>query len=299
VPDPAAVMTSGGEASPDGETLAVPQADGTVTLRDRRTGSPWSVLPTSQTGPIDAAWSPTGTVLATVSGADRAIVLWDVSDLHHPAELHRIINGRVLDYNFRTAGFSPDGRVVAVNDYPKSGRVTFLDVASGRVLRRVALGGQIGGLVYSPDGETIATIRYVEGTLLLLDAATGRIRATRDVTGWPLGADFVHGGRRIATLSPPHVGSLEGPIAIELWDATTLEPFGEPVTLAADGGLLSGASPDGMQFVIGTHAGYGVLLDLNPRHWEQIACRIAGRNLTRAEWDQYLPGREYRLTCVR
>ena len=31
--------------------------------------------------------------------------------------------------------------------------------------------------------------------------------------------------------------------------------------------------------------------------WLQTACDIAGRDLTRAEWDRYLPGREYRATC--
>jgi WD40 repeat protein len=31
--------------------------------------------------------------------------------------------------------------------------------------------------------------------------------------------------------------------------------------------------------------------------WLRAACDIAGRDLTRAEWERYLPGREYRATC--
>jgi hypothetical protein len=31
--------------------------------------------------------------------------------------------------------------------------------------------------------------------------------------------------------------------------------------------------------------------------WEQFACRVAGRNLTRAEWHDVLPNRAYRPTC--
>jgi hypothetical protein len=31
--------------------------------------------------------------------------------------------------------------------------------------------------------------------------------------------------------------------------------------------------------------------------WVQRACRIAGRNLTRAEWRRYFPDRPYELTC--
>ncbi len=33
------------------------------------------------------------------------------------------------------------------------------------------------------------------------------------------------------------------------------------------------------------------------RTWEQFACRIAGRELTRAEWSGLLPGRPYRRFC--
>ena len=284
--------------SPDGSTVAVPsEADGTVSLWDRRTGRRQSVLRTGQTGQISTAWSPGGSsVLATV--AEGAIVLWDVSDPRRPTEQQRLDKGEVLTFDARQPTFSPDGRVVAVNDYPKRGRVTFVDVARGRVLRRRALGGQIGALVYSPDGKTILAMRYTEGRLLLLDAATGRIRATRRVTGWPRGWEFVHGGRRIAIQSIPSSVSL-GPTALELWDATTLESVGERVTVAgvAGNGGPGGASPDGTKFVTGTKSGDVVLWDLDPERWETLACRIAGRNLTRAEWNQYLPGRDYHRTC--
>jgi hypothetical protein len=31
--------------------------------------------------------------------------------------------------------------------------------------------------------------------------------------------------------------------------------------------------------------------------WEQHACTVAGRNLTRAEWTRYLPGQPYTRVC--
>ena len=37
--------------------------------------------------------------------------------------------------------------------------------------------------------------------------------------------------------------------------------------------------------------------DVDPAHWDAMACRIAGRNLTHAEWNQYIPGRPYQTTC--
>jgi len=38
--------------------------------------------------------------------------------------------------------------------------------------------------------------------------------------------------------------------------------------------------------------------DADTRGWLQAACATAGRDLTRAEWDRYLPGREWQPTCT-
>jgi DNA-binding SARP family transcriptional activator/WD40 repeat protein len=284
--------------SPDGSTVAVPHADGTVSLWDRRAGRQQSVLPAGQIGPIAVAWSPDGSVVATVSGFDRALVLWDVSDSRDPRERHRVTTGDVVNHPFRFPTFSADGRVVAVNDYPELGHITFVDVARGRVLRTRTPGGQIGPLLRSPDGNAMATIRYMDGTLLLLDAATGGVRATRRVAGHPGQWAFVHGGRRVAIVSTPSTDSA-GPASLELWDATTLETVGERVTLAVDGyGAGEGdANANGTKLLTATADSDAILWDLDPTHWEKVACRIAGRNLTRAEWNQYLPGRAYHRTC--
>ena len=38
--------------------------------------------------------------------------------------------------------------------------------------------------------------------------------------------------------------------------------------------------------------------DLDPRSWAKIACTAAGRNLTRDEWNIYMPvDAAYRATC--
>jgi hypothetical protein len=41
----------------------------------------------------------------------------------------------------------------------------------------------------------------------------------------------------------------------------------------------------------------GLRYSLDPVDWLREACTVAGRDLTREEWDRYLPGREYRATC--
>jgi hypothetical protein len=36
---------------------------------------------------------------------------------------------------------------------------------------------------------------------------------------------------------------------------------------------------------------------MDPAVWLREACAVAGRDLTRAEWDRYVPGREWQPTC--
>jgi DNA-binding SARP family transcriptional activator/WD40 repeat protein len=287
--------------SPDDSTVAVLEADGIVSLWDSRTGTRLSGLASGLAGDLIARWSPDGSALAITSADDQYLALWDVSHRRRPEELHRVRYAEPLGLlRFRGPTFSPDGRVVAVNDAPRVGWVTFVDVARGEVLRKQELGGQVGGpLVYSPDGEAIVTIRFVQQqSIVVLDAATGKIRAERPFTNSATGWAFVHGGRRVATQRVPSLSSELGPTKLELWDATTLEPFGKPVTIDGRAGNLGGANRDGSKLVLGTTRGSALLLDLDPRHWQAWACRIAGRNLTRAEWDQYLPGRDYHRTCA-
>jgi hypothetical protein len=40
-----------------------------------------------------------------------------------------------------------------------------------------------------------------------------------------------------------------------------------------------------------------LLWDVDPASWRTRACAVAGRELTRQEWHQFLPGRPYRATC--
>jgi hypothetical protein len=54
-------------------------------------------------------------------------------------------------------------------------------------------------------------------------------------------------------------------------------------------------APDG-DLVI-TYLADAVKWPMDPRAWERFACRVAGRDLTPAEWSDLLPDRDYRRTC--
>jgi hypothetical protein len=52
-----------------------------------------------------------------------------------------------------------------------------------------------------------------------------------------------------------------------------------------------------MELAVDTEQGI-VVWDLDPDHWVEAACDLAGRNLTQAEWDQHIGDlAPYRTTC--
>ena len=83
---------------------------------------------------------------------------------------------------------------------------------------------------------------------------------------------------------------------LRFYDIPTRTPLGDPVetgekdssaALRADGLLAAAATRDGI-----------VTWDLDPAHWRDAACRLAGRNLTHDEWDRYIGDlAPYAATC--
>lgn len=74
-----------------------------------------------------------------------------------------------------------------------------------------------------------------------------------------------------------------------LYDTATGSRIGEP--FGADGqNVAPGAlRPDGLEMALSTAEGV-VVWDLDPEHQFEFACRVAGRDLTEAEWRTYLSG---------
>jgi hypothetical protein len=56
-------------------------------------------------------------------------------------------------------------------------------------------------------------------------------------------------------------------------------------------------TPDGTHLLAGYETGDAYLWDIRPASLIRHACRTAGRRLTRAEWQELLPGRDYDPAC--
>src|SRR4029453_16890653 len=160
---------------------------------------------------------------------------------------------------FSTA-FSPDSDRFATGT--ESGRVIQWNTADRRKIEPPLEGdvGAIAGVAYSPDGKLLATTRLGFSTTQLWRAGNGAQFA----------GTFV-GGRT---------------------------PFTEQ-TFNIDHPLASrpAFSPSGDRLVTPGFEHATVSWTLNPKEWRRAACAIAGRNLTKAEWNQFLPGHTPRELC--
>jgi len=82
-----------------------------------------------------------------------------------------------------------------------------------------------------------------------------------------------------------------------LIDITTGKLIGAPLPGDGAGGWGT-FFPNGKRIVVALWSGHGVVWNVDPLAWEAQACRIADRDLTPAEWRDFLPGRHARRICA-
>ena len=184
--------------------------------------------------------------------------------------------------------FGPDGRTLAVGGY---GVIYLWDVADHELIDPplISHGYTVRTMRFSPDGKTLA-VGQDAGILSFWDVMSHKQVGTQiDVTSGGLTAlSFNPDGKTLA------LGSSDGSLLV--WDAITRQPLGP----------LSGHkkevedlwfNPDGKSLLSGSQDGTFFLWDLAITSWQARACRIAGRNFSLQEWQQFIGTRTYRKTC--
>jgi WD40 repeat protein len=217
-----------------------------------------------------------------------------VADLHGDLRLLDLKTGRVLqppslDGSPLHLSFSPDGKLLAVGLGERT------ELRDGRSLRVVASlqgsatrGGEGAWVRFSPDGRLLAVAAF-DGYTQLWDVATRR-RAGAPLTGHEGGvatAEFSPDGRMLAT------SGLDGTVI--LWDLRSRRSLG---TLPGALGFTAARfSRDARRLFVLRETGLALRWEVTPDAWSQHACRVAGRDLTRAEWADLVPDEDYRRVC--
>jgi WD40 repeat protein len=185
--------------------------------------------------------------------------------------------------------FSRDGHRVAASLL--TGGVRVYDPFGGQLVRTLSDPGDVGvSLAFGPKG--ILAEGTLGGTVELWSPVTGRRVAQ------PLLADsvaitsvaFDQTGRRFAT-----AGSGDG--TIKVWFTAGLQQEGP--RLGADPDATSAAvfEPRDKVLLVADDRGGVFTWPSSLVAWQQDACALAGRNLTRAEWTQFVGGPRYTSVC--
>jgi WD40 repeat protein/class 3 adenylate cyclase len=284
--------------SPGGDTLAVGTEVPALSLVDVATGKVTHFAAGHAYGWVDAlTWSRDGRLLVT-AGDDGTVRMWDPAtgaqkDLVQVYPAERVRQDHIW-LSFAT--LSGDGKRLAVTQ--SDGVVTIWDVPGHRLLHRMQADIWLANSVqFRADGRIVATTGQQSGDVVLWDVETGkRIGEPLDAhAGFALDAQFTNSGTLLVS------GGTDG--IVRLWDGQSGHPFGTPLRGTAQG-LASGwvgiaLSGDGNTLIeVYLAAGNAVTWTLDPAAWSERACVIAGRNLTEAEWAEFLPGRPYAPACV-
>jgi len=240
------------------------------------------------------AFSPDGHTLANGDGGYGAL-LWDL----------RTGVGTKLPQGDRryvlSLAYNRDGtRLATVDGGDPSGKPSHAELwdVSRRPARRLATWnadnarGWATSVAFSPNGEVLAT--GSSGVITLRDARTGRpLRTLQIPDGYNGVIAFSPDGKKIALLAP---------VGAEVWDIATGTQVGTGLPGASPQANNPGGpgnlrfTPDG-QLVVVSPNGLATIWNVHPAAWNAAACRIAGRELTRAEWSRFVGTQPYAPVC--
>jgi DNA-binding SARP family transcriptional activator/outer membrane protein assembly factor BamB len=223
-------------------------------------------------------------------GSDGRCEVWSV-DIATQRHVGPVIDVGPCGGRARDLVASADGSRVAYSARggPSGDATTLYD---GRTGERLA--GPVVGLRHTDIGR--------DGTLYGGDETGGVARYDLD-TLEPL-ATFPQARGSIEALEVSDDGRLlfvgSANQTVSIYDVATRTRLGDPIDtgrIVVDGFGGPVLRPDGNAFAVNGRDGLAIW-NIEPDHLAEAACRFAGRNLTRAEWDAFLSDvGPYRATC--
>lgn len=267
----------------------------------------------SPDGKIFASSDQDGTIILTNTATQTQIgsplIGHDVSqyDVPDPSGVH---NRGVPNY-VKALAFSPDGAILISGGNDTT--IRLWDVNTGKQIGEPLLGhtNLVNSVAFSPDGKILASSGEDEVILLwdiesktqIGDPLKGHMSPIKEVVFSKNGMMLISAGQ-------------DG--SIRLWDVESHQPIGQPITgsnarqlfvdlphinplLGYSGHIGSiydiALSPDGTKLISVDGDDNIKIWELDVNIWVERSCIRAGRNMSRDEWNLYLPFEPYRKTC--
>jgi WD40 repeat protein len=229
--------------------------------------------------------NPDGT-LAVIDRDSSVVDLWNVDTNELVASTTLADVG--IDGHFDSfLQFSPDGSSV---DFIASGYAVRLSVPALELVSKVESGRAQCSEAHMPQSGYLVSMDGA-GRVTQFDLTAGKVAATgvsRDSSSI-CGVGVSQDGSMLAA----HQSFTQH---LSLFDGATMKPVGTPIPIGER--WMTPAFRDRTHIVERAASGGLAMYDLNPDHWQEYVCAQVGRNLTAAEWTEYLGADEpYRATC--
>ncbi len=292
--DTASFFGSSVAVSPDKTLVSVTTAFG-ATVLDARTREIVARVRVPDTVVSDSNWLPDGSALILgTSTLDKNGFVDGGGALQVVAAeswtLDRTIplpsgEAQVLEW-------SPDGSVLAVGAVGDTSVFLYDDQLHELHTIDLGDGGDTFDLSFSPDGRLLAAGR-TDGTISVIDRVKWRPRhePARVHAEAVLDVEWLPDGNTVVTAGKDELVSLYD-VERDLVRSRALPASVHP----GDGFTFLLPSPTG-SVVVFNEGEVGHRYPLDAEGWLARACDVAGRDLTQAEWDRYLPGTPYRPVC--
>jgi WD40 repeat protein/class 3 adenylate cyclase len=205
----------------------------------------------------------------------------------------RLVGGKPMSLHAygNAVAVSRDGSMVAVAT--DDARVLVVDARTGRLERTIRPQRgpvSVTTVAFSPDG-TLASGSWA-GIVNLWDPKTGReLGHPTLVAQAPVSAiAFAPDGKMFATS-----GGSSG--HTKVWVTSTLQQLGDDFPGGEGSWGNVGYTPDGRYLLSAYADGSAYRWPVTVDAWADQACRVAGRNFTREEWQRFVAGRSYAQVC--
>jgi len=246
------------------------------------------------------AFSPDGRLLAasdksegttvghTLASPVAAMVVWDAATATLKAPPADLGAGNGVD-GTDVVAFSRDGKLLAATLL--AGGIRVFDPSTGQPVQTLA-----------DPGVDSVSLAFGAGTTLAAGTQGGAVEMWNATTGSRLGqplladTDSITGvafdqtGQRFVT-----TGQEDG--TIKLWFTAGRQPEGPRLVSDPDATSAAAFEPGGRGLLVVDDRGRAFTWPTALATWEERACTIAGRNLTRTEWTELVGGPSYTNVC--